>query len=109
MRRLLGMTLGVVLSTALSAHAYHPDVDLKDQNGRPVSESHLPVDYRKSCGSCHDVDFIATAYHFQQGRLALLDAETYKKNYYDRYGKEQFTNGLPEELTSLDMGMYGKL
>jgi hypothetical protein len=55
------------------------------------------------------VDFIATAYHFQQGRLALLDAETYKKNYYDRYGKEQFTNGLPEELTSLDMGMYGKL
>lgn len=108
MRRLLSATLVFIVSSSLNAFATHPNVELKDQFGNPVVESHLPVDVRKSCGACHDVDFIATAYHFQQGRLAILSPEVYKK-YYERYGDTQFTNGLPKELTALDMGMYGKL
>jgi hypothetical protein len=109
MRRYLGVALGFLLTTTLGAGATHPDITLKDQFGDPVTESKLPVDVRKSCSACHDVDFIATAYHFQQGRLAILSKEIYEKNYYNRYGDTQFTNGLPEELTALDMGMYGKL
>ncbi|TCK02512.1 hypothetical protein [Phorcysia thermohydrogeniphila] len=109
MKRYLGVVLGVALLSTSGALATHPDVTLKDQFENPVSESGLPVDVRKSCGSCHDVDYIATAYHFQQGRLVLLTKEIYEKNYYNKYGDTQFTNGLPKELTSLDMGMYGKL
>ena len=108
MRRYLGVALGFLLATTFGAKA-HQNVTLKDQFGNPVTESGLPVDVRKSCSACHDVDFIATAYHFQQGRLANLSKEIYEKNYYNRFGETQFTNGLPEELTELDMGMYGKL
>ena len=109
MRGRLGILLMFLLLSSGSAYATHPSVELKDQFGNPVSESHLPVDYRKSCGGCHDIDFIATSYHFQQGRLAILDRETYLRNYYEKYGDTQFKNGLPRELNSLDMGMYGKL
>ncbi|ADY73548.1 hypothetical protein Dester_0908 [Desulfurobacterium thermolithotrophum DSM 11699] len=108
MRRTLGMALAFILSSTFSAIAAHPDVTLKDQFGKPVSESGLPVDIRQSCSACHDIDFIATAYHFQQGRLAILSPDIYQK-YYEKYGDTQFTNGLPKELTKLDMGMYGKL
>jgi len=107
MRKLLGATLIFLVGSAQNVLS-HPDVTLKDQFGNPVVDSKLPVDVRKSCGGCHDVDFIATAYHFQQGRLAILSKDVYAK-YYSRYGKEQFKNGLPKELSSLDMGMYGKL
>lgn len=109
MRKILGMALVFILSSTISAIATHPDVTLKDQFGNPVSESGLPVDIRKSCSACHDIDFITTAYHFQQGRLAILSKEIYEKNYYNKYGDTQFTKGLPKELTKLDMGMYGKL
>ena len=107
MRSYLKVALGFILLTSLNAFG-HPDITLKDQFGNPVTESKLPVDVRKSCSGCHDVDFIATAYHFQMGRLAILSKEVYKK-YYEKYGDQQFTNGLPEELTNLDKGMYGKL
>ena len=108
MRRVLGLTLGFILVHSFPSYG-HPDVMLKDQFGKPVTQSGLPVDVRQSCGSCHDIDFIATAFHFQQGRLAILSKDIYKKNYYSKYGNTQFTNGLPKELTKLDMGMYGKL
>ena len=108
MRKYLLLSSAFILSLPLNALA-HPNVTLKDQFGNPADQSHLPVDVRKSCGSCHDIDFIATAYHFQQGRLAILSKEVYEKNYYSKYGDTQFTNGLPKELTKLDMGMYGKL
>jgi len=109
MRKTLGLALVFILSSTFSAIASHPDVTLKDQYGNAVSQSGLPVDIRKSCSGCHDIDFIATAYHFQQGRLAILSKEIYEKNYYNKFGDSQFTNGLPKELTELDMGMYGKL
>ncbi len=107
-RKTLGLALGFILVQALPSFG-HPDITLKDQFGNPVVQSGLPVDVRRSCGGCHDIDFIATAYHFQQGRLAILSKDIYEKNYYNRYGDTQFTNGLPKELTKLDMGMYGKL
>ena len=108
MKRYLGVVIGFLLTTTLNTMA-HPDVTLKDSLGNKVSQSHLPVDVRESCGGCHDVGLIATAYHFQQGRLAILSKDVYERNYYNRYGDTQFENGLPEELTKLDMGMYGKL
>jgi len=109
MRKTLGLALVFILSSTFSAIASHSNISLKDQSGDPVLQSKLPVDIRKSCSACHDVDFIATAYHFQQGRLAILSKEIYEKNYYNKFGDSQFTNGLPKELTELDMGMYGKL
>ncbi len=106
MRLLLKLlTASIFLGYAAQAH---PIITLKDQFGRPVSESHLPIDIRRSCGSCHGVDFIGSSFHFQQGRLAILSDEVYKL-YYERFGDSQFTNGLPKELSKLDMGMYGKL
>ncbi|SMO80016.1 hypothetical protein SAMN06269117_1352 [Balnearium lithotrophicum] len=108
MRRELLASTVFILALSLNALG-HPDVTLKDQFGNPVDQSKLPVDVRKSCGSCHDIDFIGTAYHFQQGRLAILSKDIYEKNYYSKYGDTQFTNGLPKELNKLDMGMYGKL
>jgi len=107
MKKGLKVATGFILLTALNAYG-HPDVTLKDQFGNPVVESKLPVDVRQSCGGCHDVDFIATSYHFQQGRLAILAPEIYRK-YYEKYGDKEFTYGLPERLTNLDKGMYGKL
>jgi hypothetical protein len=107
MRKYLSVALGFILTYSVAAFG-HPAVTLKDQFGNPVTESKLPVDVRQSCSGCHDVDFIASAYHFQQGRLAILSSDVYKK-YYERYGDKEFTHGLPEKLSSLDMGMYGKL
>jgi hypothetical protein len=107
MRKYLSVALGFILTYSVVAFG-HPSVTLKDQFGNPVTESKLPVDVRQSCSGCHDVDFIASAYHFQQGRLAILSSDVYKK-YYERYGDKEFTHGLPEKLSNLDMGMYGKL
>ncbi|MEO2082983.1 MAG: hypothetical protein ABGX12_03030 [Desulfurobacteriaceae bacterium] len=108
MRKNLSILLGLILSSVLPAFAEHPKVTLNDQFGHPVTESKLPVDVRQSCDNCHDIDFIATAYHFQQGRLAILSSDIYE-NYYKKYGDKTFSNGLPKKLTKLDMGMYGKL
>lgn len=109
MRRELQLAVAFLLLSALPSFGEHPKVTLKDQFGKPVTESKLPVDVRKSCSACHDIDFIAAAYHFQQGRLVILSKDIYEKNYYNKYGDNQFANGLPKELTKLDMGMYGKL
>jgi len=104
-----GLKAATLFLLFAAANSYgHPDITLKDQFGNPVVESKLPVDVRQSCGGCHDVDFIATGYHFQQGRLAILTAEIYK-SYYNRYGDKEFKHGLPQRLTQLDKGMFGKL
>jgi hypothetical protein len=97
-----------MLMSSLNAFATHPDVPLLDQNGKPVTQTGLPVDVRQSCGGCHNVDYIAVAYHFQQGRLAILSPEIYQK-YYEQFGDDKVEGGLPKSLSKLDMGMYGKL
>ena len=57
----------------------HPAVILKDDTGRNVLESGNPISTRRTCGGdCHDYDFIAGSFHFQQGKAemdpALLSA-----------------------------------
>lgn len=45
----------------------HPAIPLLDEHGANVVESRAPISTRKSCGGCHDVDFITDSFHFQQG------------------------------------------
>ena len=45
----------------------HPPIKLLDENGRPVIRTGKPVSTRKTCGQCHDYDFITHSFHFQQG------------------------------------------
>ena len=51
----------------------HPPVKLLDSEGKMVQETGDPISTRKSCGECHNYDFIADGYHSQQGRLELRD------------------------------------
>jgi hypothetical protein len=56
----------------------HPAIPLLDEHGVSVLEGDTPVSTRRSCGGCHDYDFITDSFHFQQGhnemRPALLAA-----------------------------------
>ncbi len=50
----------------------HPPVILKDEAGRNVLESGKPISTRHTCGGdCHDYDFIADSFHFQQGKTEM--------------------------------------
>jgi hypothetical protein len=50
----------------------HPAVILKDEAGRNVLDSGKPVSTRRTCGGdCHDYDFIANSFHFQQGKSEM--------------------------------------
>lgn len=54
---------------SITAAAVHPDVLLLDRLGQPLlAGSGEPFSPRQTCGDCHDIDAIANAYHFQQGR-----------------------------------------
>ena len=58
----------------------HPTLVLKDDAGRNVLESRRPVSTRQTCGGdCHDYDFIANSFHFQQGK-AEMDRNLLKAN-----------------------------
>lgn len=46
----------------------HPDVQLLDSEGRPVVEANTPVSPHRTCGGCHDTQYIAEhGYHFSVG------------------------------------------
>lgn len=75
---LLGLTLlglGVRYALARPAAAQqtqgsplHPTFAFLDQNGENVLQSGKPVSTMKTCGSCHDTDFIAShSYHADAG------------------------------------------
>ena len=49
----------------------HPSVVLKDEAGNNVLKSGKSISTRKSCGDCHDYDFITNSFHFQQGKTEL--------------------------------------
>ena len=76
--RICGAVFVLFLSFPLHAEedqkplTMHPPVMLLDTDGRLVQESGEPVSTRKSCGKCHDYDFISQGYHSQQGRLELI-------------------------------------
>ena len=49
----------------------HPAIIFKDAAGDSVLKSGKPISTRKTCGDCHDYDFIANSFHFQQGKTEL--------------------------------------
>jgi len=54
-----------------TAKLSHPALVLKDEDGRNVLESGKPISTRRTCGDCHDYDFIANSFHFQQGKTEM--------------------------------------
>ena len=80
-RALYRASLGLVLLMAASPaqqpaaqgpRLAHPAIVLKDDAGRNVLESGKAVSTRRSCGGdCHDYDFIANSFHFQQGKSEM--------------------------------------
>ena len=76
----------------------HPQVVLRDVHGAPLPvDSTEPYSPRQTCGRCHDVDTIAGAYHFQQGRV-------------DATGRieERLTKPWEAQVAVLSPGMFGK-
>ncbi len=50
----------------------HPPITLRDASGRNVLDSGQPISTRRTCGGdCHDYDFIADSFHFQQGKAEM--------------------------------------
>jgi len=50
----------------------HPALVLKDDAGHNVLQSGRPISTRQTCGGdCHDYDFIANSFHFQQGKTEM--------------------------------------
>ena len=72
----------------------HPTIPLLDAKGVNVIKSNAPISTRKTCGRCHDYDFITDSFHFQQGRAERGNPELLKA-----HGISPF-NVTP--------GMYGK-
>ena len=58
-------------SSVRSAKLLHPAIALKDEDGRNVLDTGKPISTRKTCGECHDYDFIANSFHFQQGKSEM--------------------------------------
>jgi len=78
--------------------AVHQDVLLRDRLGSVLSvDSSEPYSPRQTCGPCHDVDAIANAYHFQQGRTNAQGDMIVAADYYQD-GRTYI----------LSPGMYGK-
>jgi len=82
--------LAVSVSTPLSLASFaasageleHPAVPFLDASGAKVTDSGAPLSTMKTCGACHDTDYIAShSYHVSLGsdaeRSARFDAVTY--------------------------------
>ena len=61
------MRVAILVLLAAVTHAgslLHPDVLLLDADGKSVLETNRPVSPARTCGECHDTDFIAAhSYH----------------------------------------------
>lgn len=76
----------------------HPEVVLRDVHGEPIPiDSTAPYSPRSTCGRCHDVDTIANAYHFSQGRTDLTGRID-----------DRLTKPWEAQMAVLSPGMYGK-
>ncbi len=95
----LGQGTGAPTNAPEASHAAplklaHPRVVLKDEAGQNVLTTGKPISTRQTCGGdCHDYEFIANSFHFQQG-----------KNEMDR--ALLVSHGAPPFNTS--PGMFGK-
>lgn len=91
---LLFLFVPFVLLGANSPKSLHPNVQLLDKNGVPVIQSGKPISTEKTCGSCHDYEFMtAHSYHVQQGKNEFFTKET-RPNYFPNF--------------VLSPGMFGK-
>ena len=60
--------LPMATTLALASSPLHPAVELLDAQGDPVLESGRPVSTMKTCGGCHDTEYIAShSYHAAVG------------------------------------------
>ncbi len=64
----------------------HPKIVLKGFDGTPLTlESKIPYSPKKTCGACHDYDYITRGYHFQQGRTdgsgKIIVSDAYDSKY----------------------------
>ncbi|HXF86088.1 MAG TPA: cytochrome b/b6 domain-containing protein [Anaerolineales bacterium] len=98
--------------SVLQASPLHPDFPLLDKNGENVLISGKAVSTMKTCGQCHDTDFIAS--HAFHADLGLSDYQpttdlnagpgTFGKwnpltyRYLSQAGDERFDLGTPEWL-----------
>ena len=56
-------------ASAKTVKLAHPQIALKDENGKSVLVTGKPISTRQSCGGdCHDYEFITNSFHFQQGK-----------------------------------------
>lgn len=93
-----GTTTGTTTGNEPGAGGPHADVKLLDKFGNPITaSSRSAFSPRKTCGACHDIDTIASGYHFQQGRT---DADGNVQVRDDFFG-----DGRPWVRSD---GMYGK-
>ena len=91
-------SLGLLLSQASGQppplKMTHPSIVLKDDTGRNVKDTAKPISTRQTCGgNCHDYDFIANSFHFQQGKTEM------DRKLLNEHGVKSF-NSSP--------GMFGK-
>jgi len=60
----------------VSCHRRHPEFVLRDQGGEPVLESGLPLSTIRTCGVCHDTDYIeSSSDHANAGADQLYEGE----------------------------------
>lgn len=93
-RFLLLVLMLPILLWAKDHKSLHPAVRLLDQHGTPVIQSGEPVSTDKTCGTCHDYQYItAHSYHVQQGRNEF-------------FSKDNSSDYFPDYV--LSPGMFGK-
>lgn len=96
--RLLASAVVCALTTAPALA--HVQLTLRDASGSDVTTTQKPVSFRRSCGTCHDIDLISQGYHFQQGRTRRETSGTYSMLVSDTFNADK-----PWLLSD---GMYGK-
>ncbi len=56
---LLGISINAQAWSSKSVNSMHPTFEPLDESGQSVFVTQMPVDAQKTCGVCHDTDFIA--------------------------------------------------
>lgn len=101
------------LSAAPAASPFHPVYALLDESGQNVLESGAPVSTMKTCGQCHETDYIVShsfhadlglsnyqnvsgSWNASDGVFGQFDPLTYR--YLSQAGDERLDLGTPEWL-----------
>jgi hypothetical protein len=87
---------------------FHEKIVLKGFDGSALTiNSKIPFSPKKTCGTCHDYNWITNGYHFQQGRTdgarKVVINDTYDRRYSwnlssGMYGKYSLTTENPIQL-----------